>query len=102
MTHPDLPQLDAAELQGELEASKWLLEQNLGRPVNDLSYPNGNFDQAVVNVSARYYRSAVTTNCGGVRPIDSKFTLNRISADELNLKWTKWLLAMHTGNGHKC
>jgi len=102
MTHPDLPQLSAAELESELETSKLFLEQELGRPVRDLAYPNGNFDQAVVDFSARCYRSAVTTNCGGVRALDSPFTLNRISADEIDLKWTSWLLAMHTGKGHRC
>jgi peptidoglycan/xylan/chitin deacetylase (PgdA/CDA1 family) len=50
--HPELDMLAAESLQRELELSKALLEQRLGRPVPGLAYPFG-YSNAAVRCAAR-------------------------------------------------
>ncbi len=101
MTHSDLPMLNLGELVEELEVSRTVLEQRLGRPVPDFCYPDGKYNDAVIRATASIYRSAVTTVCGSVRSGDSLHSLRRVGAT-LDLSWVSWLLATHTGRFHRC
>lgn len=101
MTHCDLPPLSPEELVDELEGSRAVLEQRLGRPVRDFCYPDGKHDDRVARAVANVYRSAVTTVCGGVVSEDSRHALKRIGAS-VDLQWVSWLLATHTGPSHRC
>ncbi len=101
MTHCDLPVLNSEELANELEGSRAVLEQRLGRPVSDFCYPDGKHNDAVVRAVANVYRSAVTTVCGSVIAGDPPHALKRIGAS-LDLQRLSWLLATHTGPFHRC
>ena len=63
MTHPHLTRLSDSDLRKELEDSKHLLEDKLGREVSSFAYPYGEHDRRVVNeVRAVGYSCAYTTN----------------------------------------
>ena len=48
ITHPDLTQLDDADLTRELGEPKTLLEEIAGRPVTGIAYPFGSYDARVI------------------------------------------------------
>ncbi len=101
MTHCDLPVLNQQELVEELEGSRAALETRLGRPVHDFCYPDGKHNDSVVQLTSKFYRSAVTTVCGSVAPGDSPHTLKRVGAN-MDVRWVSWMLATHTGPSHRC
>jgi peptidoglycan/xylan/chitin deacetylase (PgdA/CDA1 family) len=101
MTHCDLPILAPSELADELEGSRAALERRLGRPAHDFCYPDGAYNDSVVQAVANVYRSGVTTVCGGVAPGDPPHALKRIAANP-DLRWVSWMLATHTGPVHRC
>lgn len=47
LSHPVLPNVDAARLKNELEHSKWLLEQLTGKPILHIAYPGTSHNQRV-------------------------------------------------------
>lgn len=51
MSHPYLPDLDAAGLQREIKDAKLMLEQMTGTPIRHFSCPGGRYDDRVVNVA---------------------------------------------------
>ena len=62
VTHPQLTQLDDADLRREVFDSKAFLEDLLGSPVDHFCYPKGDYDARVREVvRAAGYRSALTT-----------------------------------------
>lgn len=99
LTHADLTQVDVARLEKELYASREQLEARLGRAVHHFAYPNGSFDGTVRSFACRFYRSAVTVNCGGVGLGDDVFALKRINND-FDLPTFAWRLAQHAGRNH--
>lgn len=62
--HRRLSKLHEDELAYELRQSKATLETLTGQSVVALSYPEGNYSEAVLKLVPRYYRWAVTTKCG--------------------------------------
>jgi peptidoglycan/xylan/chitin deacetylase (PgdA/CDA1 family) len=79
MSHPLLPQLDAASLKSELEMSLHQLHKWLGQPVRGFSYPNGDHDdrvrQAVADAGCTH---ACTTRTGRNGPHADPMRLSRI------------------------
>lgn len=76
-THPILTQLEDDELVAELEGGRSDLSEAADCGVESLAYPNGDFDQRVVEATRRAgYRYAVTTESG----------LNKSNADPLTLR----------------
>ena len=59
--HPILPKLDQPRLVREIVHVKGRLEALLGRPVKTFSYPNGDFDRRCLDLAARHYDFAFTT-----------------------------------------
>jgi len=61
-SHPHLSQLAGDErLRDELAGSREVMEANLGRPVDSIAYPYGDFDARVVSVAGETgYRAAGT------------------------------------------
>ncbi len=47
LTHPDLTAIAERDVRHELEISRAVLEQRLGRPVRYFAYPKGRYNQAV-------------------------------------------------------
>lgn len=52
MTHPCLDKCPPEQVARELDESRTMLTDLLGRPVDALAYPNGNRDQVVVDAAA--------------------------------------------------
>lgn len=79
MTHPDLSKLNPSKLQWELQHSKKLLEQDLGREVKFLAYPYGKFNEAVVKeVKEAGYLMAFTTKAGWATKKHNPWLVNRV------------------------
>lgn len=83
MNHAHLTTLSDAELRRELQDSKHLLEDLLGKPVPGFSYPYGEWDarvrQAVIDAGYTY---AVITTRGAVGASGDLFTTPRV-----NIRW---------------
>jgi peptidoglycan/xylan/chitin deacetylase (PgdA/CDA1 family) len=77
--HPDLRTLGPAALQAQLQNSRAVLEEHLGRPVLDFCYPAGKFNAAVeAAVGAAGYRTAVTTRGGWSPAGEDSLALTRV------------------------
>ena len=62
MTHPILTKCDEWDLEYELNVSKEKLEALLGSPVSYMAYPNGDYNDNIVEACQRYnYKMAFTT-----------------------------------------
>lgn len=82
ITHPDLPSIDAVQLEAELVDSKRILERDLGIEIVNFCYPAGQYDDAVVAaVEAAGYRGATTVD-PGLAERGEPFTLKRIRIDQ--------------------
>jgi len=78
-SHNWLPDMDAAELRGELLGSKKILEKNTGHKIEMLSYPLGGFNELTQKVARESgYVGAVATNPGRKSPKDDPYALKRI------------------------
>jgi len=65
LTHPDLTELDASELQAQVAGSRRYLQRTFHIPVNSFCYPSSRYDSAVIAaVQAAGYTNAVTENPG--------------------------------------
>lgn len=94
MTHPNVAYISASDAQWEFEASKRVLEANLGAAVNHFSYPhpvlNPNWtDKTQELCSLAGYKSAVLTLNGPVRPGENPQALPRLytPADISEFRW---------------
>lgn len=77
--HTYLPTVSLHVVEHELAESKRLLETQLGKPVEFLSYPIGGFTKEIQAVAQRCgYRAACTTNRGLSRFSDDLYSLRRI------------------------
>lgn len=79
VTHSNLARQSGADLRRELEVSKKTLSELIDRPVTALSYPAGQYTDAVVDQArASGYTSAVTVVEGIADPSHDPFRLPRI------------------------
>jgi peptidoglycan/xylan/chitin deacetylase (PgdA/CDA1 family) len=103
-THPILPLVeDEASIEEEIVGSKTRLEQELGRPAIHFCYPNGDYDDAVVEVVARRgFQTAVVVDAGLNKPPANRYLLKRLSvALYYSDDYFRELVAgMHMGLGH--
>jgi peptidoglycan/xylan/chitin deacetylase (PgdA/CDA1 family) len=81
LTHPILTSLSTDEMEAEVSGSRATLEAELGRPVADFCYPNGNLDATVVDRARRHYARAVQADGGSLRGDDDPYRLPRLAAD---------------------
>lgn len=87
VTHELMPQLDDAGLALETEASKRIIEREIGDEVRSYCYPNGSFDARCEQAVARAgYQNAVTTRWGANSRADSAFGLRRCDMDARALR----------------
>lgn len=63
-SHPALPQVNDAALEGELADSRARLEQELGVPVRSFAYPYGALDARVRAAAVRHFDLACGTRLG--------------------------------------
>jgi peptidoglycan/xylan/chitin deacetylase (PgdA/CDA1 family) len=79
LSHISLPKASDAEVRNQLVKSKEALEWRLGKKVEYLAYPGGEYDQRVIQLAKEAgYRAAFTVNFGRDRINSTLYTLNRI------------------------
>lgn len=79
VTHGFLTQHSHDALRSELEASRHMLQHNLGVAANAFAYPQGDYDDRVVRATkAVGYTSAVTVDQGRATLTSDPFTLPRL------------------------
>ncbi len=84
VSHPILTNVGPDRLRSEVEDSKKILSDRLGRTPRHFCYPNGSFDDSVRNAVVQAgYLSAVTTNYGFADTESDLFGLKRIDGQPL-------------------
>ncbi|MFL5575972.1 MAG: polysaccharide deacetylase family protein [Gemmatimonadaceae bacterium] len=79
VTHPRLAELPDAVCREELQRSRWLLENALGRAVVHVAYPFGSYDERVRRMAAEAgYRTACSMRADLSRPHDDLLALPRV------------------------
>ena len=77
--HSILVQLSEAQIQDSVEMSRRLLQEWTGQSVEYFAYPNGDYDQRVINaVTAAGFRCGMTVVSRPWSPSDSPFAIPRI------------------------
>lgn len=85
LTHPHLSSLPVPAQRNEIGASKAYLAEIAGRPVNDFSYPHGDFSQETLAlVQSAGFETACTTDSTPVTRTTSRFELPRIQVGNWN------------------
>ena len=80
LTHPQLVRCNDADLRAEVEDSKKIIEDRIGRAVQHFCYPYGRYDQRVEEaVRKAGYDSACTTEKGVVQHGANPWQLPRLS-----------------------
>jgi len=83
LTHAHLTTLTDADLRAELQDSKKMLEDVLGKPVAGFAYPYGEWDERVREaVIAAGYRYAAITTRGAIGASGDPYTTPRV-----NIRW---------------
>ena len=83
MHHTYLPMTACEKVRRELAESKQILEQQLSRPIQWLSYPVGGYTPAIQALAREVgYRAACTTNRGVSKWARDLFALRRIKMTE--------------------
>ena len=82
LTHPRLADLPAEACRRELEESRRVMEDHLGRPVREMAYPFGSFSPEVREMAAEAgYGIACSSRPGPSPADDDPLALRRISID---------------------
>lgn len=83
LSHPDLRNLSKISLHKELEESKKILEQKLGKEITDFCYPSGKYNTVVLKeLKNDNYQTAVTTHSGISSLKENLFLLKRLRITE--------------------
>lgn len=90
VSHALLDRLTFAQLKAELSSSKETLESHLGKPVEFVAYPNGNYNEEVISASQHCgYVGGFTCDVGFNADSDRPFMLKRKHVlNELSVGWT--------------
>ena len=82
LTHPHLTELDDARLEEEVGASRLRLAELAGRPVNQLAFPYGDYDQRTLAACrAAGYERVFAIDPHPADPLGRDFVRGRISVD---------------------
>ncbi len=92
ITHAYLPGMSDDRLDVEIVDSKRVIEERIGKPATEFSYPLGGFDQYIKNkVISAGYRVAAATNPGKDYPAHDIFAMKRVrisrTSDNLFVFW---------------
>jgi peptidoglycan/xylan/chitin deacetylase (PgdA/CDA1 family) len=71
VTHLDLSTLDEETLEYELKESKEVIEELTGKEVNTLCYPAGKYNDAVLEMTEKYYTYGVKARPNGLYTEDN-------------------------------
>jgi peptidoglycan/xylan/chitin deacetylase (PgdA/CDA1 family) len=80
MSHPILSGIDDDEVDREILESRRMLESKLERPVEYFCYPNGNYNEKIVEAVRKTYTAAIAVESRVVQVKDDPYCLPRISA----------------------
>lgn len=79
VTHPHLSRLTREQQREEIEASRAYLRDVVGNPIDDFSYPHGDFTEETIEVvRAAGFETACTVHSGPVTRDSSPFDLPRL------------------------
>ena len=79
LSHISLPNASNEEINNQLLKSKQALEWRLGKRIEYLAYPGGEYDQRIIELTKKAgYRAAFTVNFGRDKINSTLYTLNRI------------------------
>ncbi len=89
--HVYLPEQSEAQLKDEIEGSKRVIEEHLGKPVYYFAYPSGGFSDHIKSLVAMAgYKAALTTNRGYDRYNIDLYELNRIRINNWDSSFVLW------------
>jgi peptidoglycan/xylan/chitin deacetylase (PgdA/CDA1 family) len=84
-THVKMTSIDKGALIQEVTASKNIIEQNLGKPVDEFAFPYGIYNNAVITqLKAAGYKFAYSVHSGKIFPSANRFHLPRIEINNLD------------------
>lgn len=79
LTHPRLTEISIADCRAELRTTRLSMEQQLGRPIQHLAYPFGDYNETVRGIASDAgYRSACSVRIGLSNADDDPLALHRI------------------------
>ncbi len=79
INHPWLSRLTPSKTREELDSSKKLLEDKLGRPVSSVAYPYGDYTREVIQITQEVgYQWACSTHIGNRHQPEDLFQLKRV------------------------
>ena len=76
-THPILTMCNASEIKDELSQSKEIIENRIKKKVKYFAYPNGDFNEEVIEIVKRDYVLAFTTVPGYIKTDSDLYKLPR-------------------------
>lgn len=86
VTHRLLTSLNIADVRKEIQDSRKTMEKKLGVPVDSFAYPNGNYNERIIEILRdEGYALAVSTDPGLNSKHTDLFRLKRICMDEKTL-----------------
>jgi len=75
VSHPNLANLSKVEIRNELEISKNIIEEKIGKPVISFCYPSGKYDQRVIEIAKENYLFARTTKSGKYFSLQKRYEI---------------------------
>ena len=101
-SHLPLTTLPPAQAEHELRDARARVQAALGRQVTAIAYPNGNYDDTVVQLAGRAgYRIGFTTQRGLVSEGDDPLRLRRLNVHEASTRSLPEFLCIILGVFHK-
>ena len=89
ITHPILTMLPTEEMKYEIRESRYWLERRLNRAVEYFCYPNGDYNDEIVQTVRETYVAAVATEAGFFGCNEDIYRINRIPAAQ-NMPLFAW------------
>jgi peptidoglycan/xylan/chitin deacetylase (PgdA/CDA1 family) len=78
ITHPYLTKLSNEEVHRELGESKKIIESITAKGVNVFSYPIGDYNQRILDITKKYYKYAVVNGGGLYTEGDGDYEIKRV------------------------
>jgi hypothetical protein len=101
-SHVPLTTIGAGQAEHELVAARERLESAIGQPISGIAYPNGNYDETVVQLARQSgYRIGFTTQRGLVAEGDDALKLRRLNVHEASARSRPEFLCLILGVFHK-
>jgi peptidoglycan/xylan/chitin deacetylase (PgdA/CDA1 family) len=86
-SHVPLTSVEPDVADGELQRARARLEAELGRTVDTVGYPNGDYDDTVIGLArGARYRLGFTTDKGTISVTDDPLRLRRVNIGEANTR----------------